>query len=276
MTGENNGFSVLVAVYDGEESKYFRSSLLSAINQTHVPPEIVVVKDGPLTPELNSVLSQFKEKYNGVLKIVKLSTNRGAGKAYQIGVENCSYEYVAQLNADDIALENRFEKQMHYFKANPGIDVVGTYVGEYTNDVNKIQSIRKVPADSETIRSWAKFRSPVNNPSVMFKKQSVLEVGNYRDIRRAQDYDLWARMIMDGYKIENIPEVLTLMHVDDDFYARKGGISSIKNEVRIHRNLYKTGLINKPELVANLLVKIPIKAAPVKIKKIVYNRFLRE
>jgi glycosyltransferase involved in cell wall biosynthesis len=94
-------FSVLLSVYYKENPLYFRISLDSIFNQTVLPTEIVLVKDGPLTSELDTVIEEYKLKYP-ILKILPLIKNVGLGKALNEGLKYCSYELVARMDTDDI------------------------------------------------------------------------------------------------------------------------------------------------------------------------------
>ena len=111
-------FSVLISVYFKENSSFFEKALSSIWDdQTLQPTEIVVVKDGELTPELDSVLIDYSKK--APVKVVALSTNVGLGKALAIGLDACSYELVARMDSDDVAVATRFEKQISYLIENP-------------------------------------------------------------------------------------------------------------------------------------------------------------
>ena len=108
-------FSVLISVYAREQSDYLRSALHSVFEQTVPPTEVVLVEDGPLTTELEAVITDFCEKYN-TLKIVKLAKNMGLGNALNIGLSACTYDLVARMDSDDLSLPNRFEAQLKVFE----------------------------------------------------------------------------------------------------------------------------------------------------------------
>ena len=114
-------FSVLMSVYKKENPIYLSDSLESIlVNQNLKPDELVLVKDGPLTDELEKVITRYQGYFTN-FKTVPLDTNVGLGLALREGLEHCSYELVARMDSDDIAKPNRFEEQLNYFQEHPEI-----------------------------------------------------------------------------------------------------------------------------------------------------------
>ena len=105
-------FSVLMSVYYKEKPEYLKLALDSIINQTLPVTEIVLIKDGPLTAELDKVVEQYAMEYIGLFRIFALEQNVGLGKALYYGVQQCKYDLIARMDTDDISLPNRFEMQV--------------------------------------------------------------------------------------------------------------------------------------------------------------------
>ncbi|WP_281194364.1 glycosyltransferase [Halorubrum sp. F4] len=273
---DSTNFSLLIAVYEGENPVHFSQCLESIINQEYRPTETVIVKDGSLTDELEVVIDNFRLHYDERLVTVELPENQGAGKAYDMGLQYCSQPLVAQIGADDIAAEGRFEKQVNFLRTNPDIDVVGGYIEEFENSVNNVVGIREVPLDPSSVERYARFRSPINHTSVMFRKDAVLEVGGFRDLRRQQDYDLWVRLLMSGYSIANIPEILAKARVGESFYERKGGILNIRHDVKTQWYFYRIRFISPSIMVFNILSRLILKLVPNRLRSTIYKSILRE
>jgi glycosyltransferase involved in cell wall biosynthesis len=103
--------SVLMSVYYKENPEYLQQALESIWDaQTLKPDEIVLVEDGPLTTELYSILTNWKNKLDKILKRVPLEKNEGLTKALNMGIEHCSGEFIARMDSDDISCPNRFEE----------------------------------------------------------------------------------------------------------------------------------------------------------------------
>ncbi len=224
----NLRYSVLMSVYKKENSIFLSKSLESMLKQTIAPSEIIIVKDGKLTEELDQTLNEFKNLYPEIIKIIESSENVGLGKALNLGLKNCKYSMIARMDTDDISLPNRCEKQLNLFYNNPELSLVGSWVDEFVDDEKSIISTRKVPCEHSEIYEYCKRRNPFNHPSVMYLKKSVLEVGGYSDMRFGQDYDLFGRMMIKGCKAQNIGESLLLFRTTNDTIKRRKNWNSIK------------------------------------------------
>lgn len=106
---------MLMSVYYKEKPEYLKLALDSVLNQTFLATEIVLIKDGPLTKELDEVIEEYDKKYSGLFRIFALEKNAGLGKALNFGVQQCKYDLIARMDTDDIAMLNRFELQIKEF-----------------------------------------------------------------------------------------------------------------------------------------------------------------
>ena len=166
-------FSVLMSVYKKENPTYLSDSLESIlINQTCKPDELILVKDGPLTNELEQVIKRYQSLFTN-FKVVPLEKNMGLGLALKEGLEHCSYEWVARMDTDDIAKPNRFEEQLNYFQEHPEIDILGSAVTEINSGIDEVISEKKMPLSHEAILTYMKRRNPFCHMTVIFKKSAV-------------------------------------------------------------------------------------------------------
>lgn len=275
MTGD---FSVLLSVYWKEKPEYLEQAIESIyFNQTLKPKEIVLIEDGKLTDELYEIIKKLKNKIgDSIFKVISLEKNMGLGNALKIGVENCSYEYIARMDTDDIAYPERFEKQFLYLKENPDIDVLGSYMSEFSGSIDNIICIKDCPSNDIDMKKYMKLRDPVNHPSVILKKSSVLAAGNYQEIFLNEDSYLWGRMLVKGFKFKNILEPLIYFRVNDDTYKRRGGWKYIKAEYELQRKFLEIGLINKIEFLRNITLKNIVRVLPNSLRKVIYKKILRK
>lgn len=255
-------FSVLISCYFKENPDFLRQALESCVNQTLLPDEIVLVKDGPLTNSLEEVISMFSLKNEGLLKIVALEENVGLGAALSIGILQCSFDHVIRMDTDDISRPKRFETQVKFAKKNPTIDVFGGYIEEFRNKPGDLKRYRKTPLTDDLIKNYIKKSSPMNHVTVMFKKAKVINAGNYETFYGIEDCHLWARMMKNQSKFANIPEVLVDVRFNTDVLKRRKNFNYLKAEIKQHYFYYNTGIISLPRLVANITIRSCLRFLP--------------
>lgn len=269
-------FSVLMSVYQKEKPSNLTECLDSIlINQTVIPNEIVLIKDGPLTEGLNATIASYQAKFTN-LKVYSLKENVGLGEALRYGITKCSNELVARMDTDDIACNNRFEKQLEYLQVHPEIDVLGSHISEFTNTIDNIVSQKRMPLTQKDILSMLKRRNPMCHVTVMFKKSSVLDAGNYYSLPYVEDYYLWARMIQKGFKFVNLNKVLVYVRVGDGMYARRGNREQIQSWKVLNEFMYKHKMISKIDELLNMLMIRVFVYMPVTLKEFIYKKILRK
>jgi len=263
-----------MSIYHKEKLEYFNRAMQSIWDQQRVKPdEIVLVQDGELTEELYSCIHECKSKLGEVLKIIPLKQNVGLGDALNEGIKHCRYELIARMDTDDIALPDRFEKQLKVFE-NSDIDICSGWISEFDKDETKIKSYKKLPENHDDIVRYAKVRCPINHPTVMYKKSAVEQAGGYQKMMLMEDYYLWGRMIVKGARFYNIQDVLLNMRAGDSMIQRRSGMLYAKSEIRLLNEFKKIGFLTTGEYIKNLFIRVPIRLMPIGILKFAYG-FLR-
>ena len=268
-------FSVLLSLYIKEQPYFLQQCFESILSQTLLPSEIVLVKDGPLTDELEAIISDYQSKFL-CLKIVSLSVNQGLGRALNEGLKYCSNDLVARMDTDDIAKPNRFERQIMVFHDNPKVDVVGSWIDEFEGDCSNVMSIRKLPENHEDIIRYAQKRNPINHPVVMFKKKAVIAAGGYQHFPLFEDYYLWVRMLLNGAKFYNIQESLLYFRTSPDMFKRRGGLSYACTEAKFQRQIFNMGFISFPKMIMNILLRFGTRIVPNSLRSFLYKKLLRQ
>lgn len=269
-----NQFSVLLSLYYKESPLFLRQCLDSIFHQTLKPSEIVLVKDGLLTNDLDLVVNEYEDRYLE-LKVISLPENVGLGNALNEGLKCCSFNLVARMDTDDIAKPERFEKQLGVFEKHPEYDVVGTWIDEFINTPSNIISVRKLPENIDEIKIYARYRNPLNHVSVMFNKSKVLEAGSYQHYLLMEDYYLWIRMLLKGATFYNIQESLVWVRCSEDMYNRRGGLKYALTEISFFRYLYSVQYINFFDLCKNVIVRFAIRMMPNNLRTWGYKYLLR-
>lgn len=262
MTTTN--FSVLLSVYSKEDPVYLKQALNSIWNhQTLKPSEIIIVKDGPLTLELDKVVNLFS--LLAPVKIVALKENMGLGIALSHGINACSNEFIARMDSDDISYPNRFEKQIPLMQK--GYDVVSSWSIFFENSIDNIIATKERPEHHKEIIKLAKKRSPVCHPCSIIRKSKVLEAGNYRHFLFYEDYDLWVRMIMKDAKFYNLQDYIYYVRGSQSQFGRRGGLAYFKTEVKAHWSFKKSGFLSLFEFIRNIFIRFFIRLAPTFIRR---------
>lgn len=274
-----NKFSVLISVYYKEIPEYLDASLESITDKQILKPnEIVLVKDGSLTSELDNVIEKYKKKYPDLFKIISLEKNSGLGKALNIGLQNCSYELVARMDGDDIAKPERFQEQIEIFKNNFKVDICGSWIDEFSlkNKKIEVQSVRKVPENNDEICTKLKFSCAFNHPTVMYKKSIVIKVGSYMQTFALEDYYLWVRLALNKCQMYNIQKSLLYFRVTDGTAKRRGGLNLLKSDLKFQRELLKEKFINKKEYLRNIFIYGIYRIIPWQVRELLQKKLLRK
>jgi len=265
-------FSVLMSVYKKDNPVWLKEAIESIFTQSVKPNEVVVVCDGPLTKEIEDVLSQYSVR----IILHRLTKNSGLGEALRQGVEKCSYELIARMDSDDISLPDRFEKQLSYFEKHPNTAILSGWIQEIDGKTLQPVAIREVPCTDTEIKKFIKTRCPFNHMTVMYKKSAVLDVGNYQPFHLMEDYYLWARMVATGYEMANLPEILLNARVDAAMYGRRGGLKYFKSNYAMSKKMYELGLISLPTFLFNTSVRFCVQVLmPNSVRGWFYRKVLR-
>lgn len=267
-----------MSVYRNDKPEFVRVALDSIlVHQSVKPTEIVLVQDGPVPTELHAVLSEYETNYNTILNVIKLGENKGLGNALMIGVNNAKHDIIARMDSDDICLPDRFEKQLSYLEKHPECDIVGGQMTEFIDIPDNIVGRREVPLSNEEIYKFMKSRCALNHVTVMFRKEAVINAGNYQDWFWNEDYFLWVRMMKAGCKFANIPDVAVNVRSGADQYARRGGRKYFNSEIGIKKLMLKEGMITRTQFAINYIERFIIQLVlPNGIRGWVFRTFARD
>ncbi len=268
-------YSVLMSVYKKENPIWFQESIESMLNQTIKTNDFVLVEDGLLTEELEKIVVKYEQDYSDIFHVIRLKENKGLGNALRIGVEKCKNSWIARMDSDDYSVPNRIEKQFAMIKENPKINLIGSSIAEFTDDIHNVISYRILPNCHEDIIKYSKTRNPFGHPSILFQKELVLKAGNYQDYHLVEDYDLWIRMIEAGAICYNIPEILVYMRIDDYFYQRRGGLIYLKSILAFKKEQYKKGYYSLSNYIISAGSHVISCFLPNSLRKLVYQKMLR-
>lgn len=262
-----------MSFYHKDNPIFLNEAFESLKNQTLPASEIILIQDGKITSELEEVVTFWGQELP--IKRIINTENLGLGYSLKLGLKSCSEALVARMDADDISHPKRFELQFQYLQSNPQISVVGSWIAEFSAEVDNINTYRTLPSDPEDLFKFAKKRCPLNHPTVMYRKDDILFVGSYDNFRFQQDYHLWGRLLNSGFKIANIPTVLLFMRADNELFGRRGGVEYFKNEVEVQKDFLRIGFISQIEFFRNYFIRGSVRVLPNFLRKYFYQFILR-
>jgi len=193
--------SFLLPIYNAEA--FLREAVESILAQSFTNIELLAINDGS-TDHSREILTSFSDSR---LKIIDNDSNRGLIYTLNRGIELAEGEFIARMDADDISLNNRIEKQVNFLNTHPKIALLGSWA-EYVDQAGRIILLREVPVENKIIQGKLLEVCCFIHPSVMFRTSVVRGLCGYRqDALHAEDYDLWLR-ISENHEVDNLPEPL--------------------------------------------------------------------
>lgn len=269
--------SVVMSVYFKENPIYLKQSLESVINQTLRPNEIVLVKDGPLTIELESIINEYEENYSEIFQVIALPENKGLANALNVGINNAKYSLIARMDSDDICFNDRFEKQVKVLNEF-NLDILGGQIVEFGKDTSDVISRRIVPCEHSEIVKLLKFRSPFSHPTILFKKEVFDALKGYDSTIFPEDYDFFVRAYLKNFKFGNIPDEVLWFRLGEnksDAIKRRWGVSYAKNEFNLYKKFLNINFYNYFDFLKVVFLKIPIRLLPFFMFKFIYFKMAR-
>lgn len=267
-------FSVSMCVYGKDNPGFFRDAVQSILEQTVKPTEVVLVVDGPVPEELDTVICEYEKM--PIFRVVRFAENQGHGNARRAGLAACTNEQVALMDADDLSVPDRFEKQLALFEKQPELDIVGGMITEFVGTPGNVVARRDVPLADQEIKQYMKKRCPMNQVTVMFKKSSVDRVGGFIDWYCDEDYYLWLRMTLAGMKFGNVPDVLVNVRVGEEMYQRRGGKKYFLSEAKLQKYMLDNKVIGFGTYLMNVTKRLIVQVLlPNKLRGWVFQKFAR-
>jgi glycosyltransferase involved in cell wall biosynthesis len=189
--------------------KYIAASIRSILNQTYKEFEFIIINDGS-TDNTEEIINSFKDSRI----IYKKIENKGTSGALNYGLSIASSEWVARIDADDINVPERLEKQVKFIESNPGYDVISSW-SVYFRDPSKIIFLLKGPVENSGIQEYLNLHNPMNQSSTIYRKEKILTARYNEDYRVNEDFELFHR-IRNEVRFYNMPEFLVYTRLRTD------------------------------------------------------------
>lgn len=220
MPDNNPTISVVMAVYNGE--KYLAEAITSILTQTFQDFEFIIVDDAS-TDTSPSIIQRLAQQENRI-RVIRNEENVGLGSSLQKGIQIARGKYIARMDADDISLPDRLQKQLDFLDLHSSFLIVGCDHKKIGVDGSVISNFF-YPKDPDQIR-WNMLLGSgliVSNGAALLRRQLIDEIGSYSDLRAAQDFEFWTRLF------EHVP--LPIANMDEILYHyREHGSTTTRSQ----------------------------------------------
>lgn len=262
-------FALLISVYDGDRPDYIRQALRSAVDdQTVRPDQVIIVRDGQVRDELAVCLADIMAHCQVPVTFIPLDHNGGLGPALNEGLKASSFDVVARMDADDIAMPHRFAVQLPLMQ---DADIVGAGLLEFVTDTDDVVGQRVPPVDPGHIARYARMHDPFNHPTVVYRREAVLAAGGYTSLPLMEDYSLFARMIQAGARTRNVAEPLVYYRVGQSAFRRRGGTALLRSELALQREFLSSGFTTPAGYLRNVMVRGGYRLVPWWLRRAIYR-----
>jgi glycosyltransferase involved in cell wall biosynthesis len=234
--------AVIMSVYNNDKLNHLMESVQSILDQTFSLFHFYIIFDGPVALEIDNYITSLSDNR---IKLFRLEKNGGLDIALNylldVVLKDPAYKQIARMDADDISLPSRFEKQRNFLSENPDISCIGCWYQEI-DESGKHLNYCKLPLEHEMLKKWYFKRTPFAHPSVMYRRSLIETAGFYpADTILMEDNALWGMALKKGLKFGNIPEYLFKFRIDKDFFKRRSGVrygwNYIQTKCKINRSL---------------------------------------
>lgn len=235
---------------------YLAQALDSILCQSFSSFEFIVIDDAS-TDDTADILADYARRES---RIHLLSNQKNMGLAWSLnrGLKQANGRYIARMDADDISLPLRLEKQISFMEEHPRVGVLGTAV-EIIDSAGLVIGQRIYPPDPIVIRWRLAFENPLSHPTVMIRRSLLQDTPYNSDLNTAQDYDLWCRLgLRTGFA--NLPQPLLRFRKHDANLTYKRGAEQRENSLLISQNYIKNflGALISDEVVNDLWERRPV------------------
>lgn len=201
--------TVIMSTFN-EKVEEVESAVSSILNQTYKHFELIIVLDNPDNEKIITVIENYARS-NSKIKIIYNQKNLGLAQSLNKAIRLAKGKYIARMDADDISFPNRIDKEVKYLKKY-NLDMVATNRIDINEKGEQLNIKSKLPK-TKSVNKILPIGNFITHPTILIKADVIKDVKGYRDFRSSQDYDLWLRIITEGYKIGILDEPLLYYRV---------------------------------------------------------------
>eukprot|EP01037_Dinobryon_pediforme_P025982 gene25982-28343_t len=184
------------------------------------------------------------------MTVLRLPENLGLADALNAGIGICTGDFIARMDSDDICMPDRLRLQHDYAVAHPDVDIVSSWSEEFYPEGTKSRT-KASPVAHEHLTEALRWRNVIVHPTVFIRRAALHEVGGYsRRFGLLEDYDLFVRLAIAGYRFHVLPKTLVRMRASTEQYGRRGGLRYALNEIAFRVECWRRGFLKTHQFVA--------------------------
>lgn len=207
--------SVIMSTYK-EDINVLKEAVNSILNQTFKNFEFIIILDFPDNLEIKKLIEGYQEQ-DPRIKFYINEKNLGLAESLNRAIDLASGKYICRMDADDVAIVDRLEKQKNYLEANH-LDLIGGYTEVIREDGQSMYSVTSIPISPIKIKKCLAYNNCLPHPT-WFGKKEIFQL-KYRNIPLCEDYDLQLRASLNNYRLGNIDEVVLKYRMTSNSLSR--------------------------------------------------------
>lgn len=260
--------SVGIVVSPNDSADLLRVSLNSLLNQTVGFEKTLILVNGELSKEQLRIIQEYKSLSDSDTQIESESLTINFGPALNKLIYLTTTEFFMRHDPDDISIPER-TNILYDFISKSNSDIAYTNIYEYNLETGLVGQ-RLISGGEINLAKTLLYRNPIAHSTVIFRTEKIADLGGYRDVYLAEDYDLWLRATLFKLKIQEVKVSSVIYHVDNRKRDR-----SIAEIFRAEITLFRTKLSIWPrsavQLILITLQRLSFYFLPFSIQKLVIN-----
>lgn len=266
--------SVIMSTYK-EDERLLRESIESILNQTYRDFEYIIILDYPDNDVHKSVIEEYAFKDNRIHFYIN-EKNMGLTDSLNRGLSLCHGEYIARMDADDISLPSRLERQMKYLEKNH-YDLIGGITEMINENGTLLYSIKSVPTDPKKINKALRYSQCIAHPTWLGKKEVFEKNAGYRHMPLCEDYDFTLRAVLNGFVVSNLNEAVLKYRMTSNSISRSNLFEQYLYMSYITNEYKNKGIASVDKAYAYVQQHLNEKDSDKYLKaNVIFNRMLQE
>lgn len=266
--------SVIMSTYK-EDERLLRESIESILNQTYRDFEYIIILDYPDNDVHKSVIEEYALKDDRIHFYIN-EKNMGLTDSLNRGLSLCHGEYIARMDADDISLPDRLERQMKYLEKNH-YDLIGGITEMINENGSLLYSIKSVPTDPKKINKALCYSQCIAHPTWLGKKEVFEKNAGYRHMPLCEDYDFTLRAVLNGFVISNLNEAVLKYRMTSNSISRSNLFEQYLYMSYITNEYKNKGIASVDKAYAYVQQHLNEKDSDKYLKaNVIFNRMLQE